>query len=307
VEEGRDGGTGPGRHWRRQIEVSTNGRPGLAARRTELAAFLRARRAGLRPTDVGLPDGSASGRRRTPGLRREEVAQLAGVSVTWYTWLEQGRDILASAQVIDALARALLLSPDQHRHFRELAGLAGPVGPGDQPPVDDLLPRLRQLVDAVMPNIASIYDSCFNYLVWNTAYARVRNDPGDLPSDRRNLLWMMFTDVQNRTRMTRWEPAARAVLSQFRAAVGQRPGEARLAEIVAALTEASPEFREWWAEYPVRYFRPATIGIDHPQAGRLALEVHQLRLAEQPDLLMVLQVPASRDDLERVSALLGRT
>ena len=252
----------------------------MAARRTELAAILRARRAGLRPADVGLPDGSASGRRRTPGLRREEVAQLAGVSVTWYTWLEQGRDILASAQVVDALARALLLSPDRNRHFRELAGLAGPAGPGDLPPVDDLLPRLRRLVDAVMPNIASIYDGCFNYLVWNAAYVRVRNDPGDLPSDRRNLLWTMFTYAQNRTR--------------------------RLAEIVAALTEASPEFRAWWAEYPVRYFRPATIGIDHPQAGRLALEVHQLRLAEQPDLLMVLQVPASRDDLERVSALLGR-
>ncbi len=312
MEEGRDGGTGPGgtgpgRHWRRQTEVSTKGEPRLATRRTELAAFLRARRAGLRPADVGLPDGSASGRRRTPGLRREEVAQLAGVSVTWYTWLEQGRDILASAQVVDALARALLLSADQHRHFRVLAGLAGPAGPGDQPPVDDLLPRLRQLVDAVMPNIASIYDGCFNYLVWNAAYVRVRNDPGDLPSDRRNLLWMMFTDTQNRTRMTRWEPAARAVLSQFRAAVGQRPDEPGLAEIVAALTEASPEFRAWWAEYPVRYFRPATIGIDHPQAGRLALDVHQLRLAEQPDLLMVLQVPASRDDLERVSALLGRT
>ncbi len=276
----------------------------MAARRTELAAFLRARRGGLRPADVGLPDGSASGRRRTPGLRREEVAQLAGVSVTWYTWLEQGRDIPASAQVVEALARALLLSPDQHRHLRELAGL-GPADPAGQPPVDDLLPRLRQLVDAVMPNIASIYDGCFNYLVWNTAYVRVRNDPGELPSDRRNLLWMMFTDARNRTRMTRWEPAARAVLGQFRTAVGQRPDEPCLAALVAELTRASPQFRQWWTEYPVRYFRPATIGIDHPRAGRLTLEVFQLRLAERPDLLMVMQVPASRDDLERVSALLG--
>ena len=276
----------------------------MAARRTELAAFLRARRAGLRPADVGLPDGSASGRRRTPGLRREEVAQLAGVSPTWYTWLEQGRDIPASAQVVEALARALLLSPDQHRHLRELAGL-GPAGQAGQPPVDDLRPRLRQLVDAVMPNIASIYDGCFNYLVWNTAYVRVRNDPADLPSDRRNLLWMMFTDAQNRTRMTRWEPAARAVLGQFRTAVGQRPDEPRVAAMVAELITASSQFRQWWTEYPVRYFRPATIRIDHPQAGRLALEVFQLRLAERPDLLMVVQVPASRDDLERVSALLG--
>ena len=173
----------------------------MAARRTQLAAFLRARRAGLRPTDVGLPDGSSSGRRRTPGLLREEVAQLAGVSVTWYTWLEQGRDISASAQVIDALARALLLGQDQHGHFRELAGLTAPA---TGTPADDLLPRLQRLVDAVTPNIASIYDGCFDYLVWNQPYVLVRNDPGDLPSDRRNLLWMMFTDTENRTRMTRW-------------------------------------------------------------------------------------------------------
>jgi transcriptional regulator with XRE-family HTH domain len=237
--------------------LSGKGEPGRAARRTELAAFLRARRAGLRPADVGLPDGSASGRRRTPGLRREEVAQLSGVGVTWYTWLEQGRDISVSAQVVDALARALLLRPDQHRHLRELAGLAGPAG---EPPVDDPRPRLQRLVDAVTPNVASIYDGCFDYLAWNTPYLRVRNNPGDLPGDRRNLLWMMFTDAENRARMARWEPAARALLSQFRAAAGQRPGNPRLAEIVAALTEVSPEFQEWWAEYPVRYFRPARPG-----------------------------------------------
>jgi transcriptional regulator with XRE-family HTH domain len=281
--------------------LSGKGDPGRA-RRTELAAFLRARRAGLRPADVGLPDGSATGRRRTPGLRRDEVAQLSGVGVTWYTWLEQGRDISASAQVVDALARALLLSPDQHRHLRELAGLAGPAG---GTPVDELRPRLQRLVDAVSPNVASIYDGCFDYLVWNTPYLRVRNNPGDLPKNRRNLLWMMFTDAENRARMARWEPAALALLSQFRAAAGQRPGDPRLAEIVAALTEVSPEFREWWAEYPVRYFRPATIGIDHPQAGRIAFDVFQLRLAEQPELLMVMQVPASDDDLGRVISLLG--
>jgi len=100
-----------------------------AARRAELAAFLRARRTRLAPADVGLPEGSASGRRRTPGLRREEVAQLSGVGVTWYTWLEQGRDISVSVQVIDALARALLLTSDQHRHLRELAGLPAPEPP----------------------------------------------------------------------------------------------------------------------------------------------------------------------------------
>jgi transcriptional regulator with XRE-family HTH domain len=275
--------------------------PGRPARRAALAAFLRAQRARLRPADVGLADGSASGRRRTPGLRREEVAQLSGVGVTWYTWLEQGRDIAASAQVVDALARALRLSPDQHRHLRELAGLTPPER---EMPADDVLPRLQRLVDAVTPNVACIYDLHFDYLVWNRPYVRVRDDPGKFPSDRRNLLWMMFTDAANRARMVRWEPAARAVLSQFRAAVGQRPDDPRSAEIVAALTDASPEFREWWAEYPVRYFRPATIGIDHPQVGRIALEVFQLRPVEHPDLLMVMQVPTSNHDLQRVTSLL---
>ena len=188
-----------------------------AARRTELGAFLRACRARLAPADVGLPDGSASGRRRTPGLRREEIAQLSGVGVTWYTWLEQGRDISASIQVIDALARALLLTDDQHRHLRELAGLPPPEPPV---PAGDMLPRLQRLVDAEAPCPASVYDEHFDYLVWNEPYALVRHDPGTLPASRRNMLWMMFTDPVNRARMVRWESAARAVLSQFRAAAG---------------------------------------------------------------------------------------
>jgi transcriptional regulator with XRE-family HTH domain len=167
------------------------------------------RRAWLTPADVGLPEGSASGRRRTPGLRREEVAQLSGVGVTWYTWLEQGRDISASPQVIDALARALLLNPDQHRHLRELAGLPAPE---PEWPGQDILPRLQSLVDAVAPSPASIYDSHFDYLAWNEPYAKVRHDPGALPAGRRNMIWMMFTDADNRARMTGWEPAARAVL-----------------------------------------------------------------------------------------------
>jgi hypothetical protein len=280
----------------------TSGEPqARPTRRTELGAFLRARRVRLTPGDVGLPDGSASGRRRTPGLRREEVAQLSGVGVTWYTWLEQGRDISASAQVIDALARALLLSGDQHRHLRELAGLPSP---DPSAAVGDLLPRLQLLVDAQVPSPASVYDEHFDYLAWNQPYARVRHDPQALPAGRRNMLWMMFTSPDNRARMVRWEPAARAVLSQFRAAAGRSPADPRFNELVAALTAASPEFRDWWADYPVRYFRPATIAIRHPDAGLIRLEMFQLRLVDQPHLTMVVQVPASETCRERVRSLL---
>jgi transcriptional regulator with XRE-family HTH domain len=253
---------------------------------------------------VGLPEDCDPGLRRTPGLRREEVARLSGVGVTWYTWLEQGRNISASEQVVDALARALLLDPDQRRYLRGLAGLATEAG---ETRIDDALPRLQRLVDAAAPNIASIYDMHLDYLVWNTPYTRLRHDPATLPGNRRNLLWMMFTDTQNRSRMVRWEPAARAVLSQLRAAVGQRPDDPRFATMVAELNELSPEFREWWAEYPIRNFRPATIKIDHPEIGRLDLEMFQLRPVEHPDLLMVLQVPASKDDLQRVTSLLAGT
>jgi transcriptional regulator with XRE-family HTH domain len=270
-------------------------------RRTELAAFLRTQRARLTPADVGLVTGSASGRRRTKGLRREEVAQLSGVGVTWYTWLEQGRDISASAQVIDALARALLLDQDQHRHVRELAGLPPPE---PQAADDGMVPRLQLLVDAAMPSPASVYDSHFDYVVWNQAYARVRHDPAGLPPGRANMLWMMFTDPANRAQMVRWESAAQAVLSQFRTVVGRSPDDPRFAELVTALTEASPQFRDWWSAYPVRYFRPATIGIKHAKAGLIKLQMFQLRLVDQPDLIAVIQVPADEASLDRVKSLL---
>ena len=276
--------------------------PPQSARRAELGAFLRTQRARLRPADVGLPEDSEPGRRRTPGLRREEVAQMSDVSVTWYTWLEQGRNISASEQVVEALARALLLDPDQRRHLRGLAGLSTATG---RTHTDDVLPRLQRLVNAAAPSIASVYDMYFDYVVWNTPYQRLRHDPALLPAGRRNLLWMMFNDAENRARMAGWEPAARAVLSQFRAAAGQRPDDPRFATITAELTDASPEFREWWAEYPIRDFRPATIRIDHPEIGRLNLEMFQFRPVEHPDMLMVLQVPRSMDDLQRVTSLLG--
>jgi MmyB-like transcription regulator ligand binding domain len=185
---------------------------------------------------------------------------------------------------------------------RDLAGLPPPDPPA---PPGDPRPRLQLLVDAAAPSPASVYDEHFDYLVWNEPYARIRPDPGTLPEGRRNLLWMMFTDAGNRARMVGWEPAARAVLSQFRAAAGRQPADSRFAELVAALTQASPQFREWWADYPVRSFRPATISLSHPGAGLIALEIFQLRLVERPGLVLVIQVPASPADRARVESLLA--
>src|SRR5215469_7818602 len=125
-----------------------------------------------------------------------------------------------------------------------------------------------------------------------------------LPARRRNLMWMMFAGPRPGAGTRHWEPAARAVLSQFRIAASQRPDDPRFAELITALGEASPQFREWWAEYPVRSFRPVTIVIDHPAAGPVAVELYQLRMAERPDITLVLQVPASAADLRRVTAVL---
>jgi hypothetical protein len=270
------------------------------SRRRELGTFLRAQRARLTPSDVGLPSGP--GHRRTPGLRREEVAQLSGVGLTWYTWLEQARPIPASAQVVDALASALRLGPDQHRYLRVLADLP-PLAPEAVPAA--ALPRLQRLVDATAPAPAAVYDVHYDYLVWNTPYVRVRHDPAAVAKDLRNLLWLLFTDPQIRASMQRWESAARAILSQFRTAAGQRTGDARFAEMVTALADASPEFRMWWAEYPVRSFAPTTISINHPKVGSIRLELFQLHPVEHPEALLVMQVPASNDDRRRISSLLG--
>ena len=224
------------------------------------------------------------------------------MGVTWYTWLEHGRPISASGQVIDAIGRALQLTPDEHEHLRLLAGLPAPEPAAAD---EDLTPRLQRLVDAALPNIASACDIHFDYLAWNRAYALLRHDPATLPADRRNQMWMMFADARRGAGTQHWEPAARAVLSQFRIAGSQRPADPRFTELVAALTRASPQFRAWWAEYPVRNFRPVTIIIDHPEAGPVAVEMYQLRPAERPDITVVLQVPASATDRRRVTAVVA--
>ncbi len=193
------------------------------------------------------------------------------------------------------------MTPAKHRHLRVLADLPIPnVGPAPAA----VLPRLQRLVDASAPNLASIFDSHFDFLAWNQPYVRVRcHDPATAPACQRNLLWALFTDSPLRRLMVQWEPAAHAVLTQFRAAAGQNTGDPRFTELVDALTETGPEFRTWWADYSVDGFAPSTIEINHPSQGRIALELFQLRPVEHPDLLLVIQIPATDGDGERVSRL----
>lgn len=268
-------------------------------RRTELAAFLRARRAQLKPVDVGLPEGL--GRRRTPGLRREEVCQLSGVGLTWYTWLEQGREITTSAQVIEALAVALRLDPDERRHLFALAGMAIPVPEADGVQSTEVIQRI---LDSLKPNPAYVLDERFDILAWNRSQSALWMDPGTVAAESRNLVWLMFTVASARELVVDWEGGARMLLAQFRAAAGRHAEDRRFAELAKGLSEASPEFAEWWDSYPVAEFDVGINQLNHPVVGRLDLHLVHLRLVENPALTVVLQTPVTDIDAKRLAGLL---
>ena len=191
-------------------------------RRKELADFLKTRRARLTPAQAGLPDG---GRRRTPGLRREEVAMLASVSTVWYTWLEQERDVRPSAQVLDSVAGALRLDPDEKAHLFALAdqGSYYPLVRREEV----VSPALRRALDALNPNPAYVMGRRWDKLAWNDAMTLVFGDLGSLPAKERNTLWSMFTNQRMRQTIPDWESHARHVLAQFRARLGPGTPEIR--------------------------------------------------------------------------------
>ncbi len=270
----------------------------VVSKHAELAAFLRARRADLKPEDVGLHP--APGRRNTPGLRREEVAQISGVGVTWYTWLEQGRVITASAHVIDALGRALHLDREAHCHLRYLADL--PVPEPDQMP-DGATPELDRLLATLMPAPACLLGPRFDFVAWNEMFAKLW-DPAGLPSGRQNVLWLAFADPAHRRTWVNWGDRSRALLAEFRAAAGQHAGDARFAELIDALNEASQEFRTRWSHYEVSQSINGPITIRHPEAGIIKLDVIELRVSGHSSLTLAVHVPVRPLDHKKLTALL---
>jgi transcriptional regulator with XRE-family HTH domain len=271
------------------------------ARRRELAAFLRARRAAIQPADVGLPEGT--GRRRTPGLRREEVAQLSGVGLTWYTWLEQSRDIPASPQIVTALANALRLDDDSRRHLYALAGL--PVSDTRPEEREHVLGSIQRMVAGLEPNPAYVMDERFDILAWNRAQAALWRDPGDVAPERRNLMWLAFTDPRLSSLIVGWERTVPELVAQFRAAAGRNPGDPRYAELVRELSAVSDGFRAWWDAYPVAEFDNGLREVDHPVAGRLHLDSAHLRLVADPTLTLVLHTPVGPDDATRLRQMMA--
>ncbi|MFW3169433.1 helix-turn-helix transcriptional regulator [Geodermatophilus sp. CPCC 206100] len=268
--------------------------------RRELAEFLLSRRRQVDPRAVGLP---AAGARRTPGLRREEVAMLSGVSHTWYTWLEQGRDIRPSRQVVDALARTLRLSPAEHEYVLRLSG-HGAGAPWAA--ARGMPPHVQRLVDALGPSPAYVITASWSIVGWNAAYERLYPGVATVPAADRNLLWLVFTDPAVRDLLGDWTTDSRRFLTQFRAEVGPRLADREVVDLVARLEAASGHFRAGWASHDVDRFSSGQRRFTHPEVGELLLEHHQLTPADAPHLQLVVYTAAAGSDaagkLARLSA-----
>jgi hypothetical protein len=255
-------------------------------RRTELGTFLRSRRERLSPENVGLP---TSVRRRTPGLRREEVAQLAGVGVTWYTWLEQGRPINASTQVLNALARTLKLDREEHNHLYRLAGVPAVVPPGEREAV--LEPEVY-LVLAEINSIACVLNERFDLLAWNRAYESifpaVRHDHGKY----RNAMWCVFTSEGCcHPYVNRAEEMPRMVAT-LRAGYAHHVGEPSWEMFIRDLLEASPAFAGLWARHEVAGYDTRRKIFLHPEGGQLRFKSLSMGIHASPGARMVVYTPA---------------
>jgi transcriptional regulator with XRE-family HTH domain len=269
-------------------------------RRQELADFLKTRRDALQPEDVGLPGG---GRRRTPGLRREEVALLAGVGTTWYTWLEQARDVRASREVLDALATALHLGDAEREHLVHLGR-----GSGARPaaPVETVAPAVRRLVESLEGTLAYVLGCRWDYLAWNDALSAVFGDPGEMPEGRRNHLWRLFTTPGPRQLSPNWEKSARLAVARFRNDYAPHLGDPWFEELIADLQETSPEFRAWWKEHKVKGHSDGRKCIVHPVEGQMKFEHASFRHNESAEQRLVLYSPVEADDtLAKVDRLVA--
>jgi transcriptional regulator with XRE-family HTH domain len=238
-----------------------------ALRSGELGAFLRARRAQLRPHDVGLPESDSH--RKVKGLRREEVAQLAAISVDYYTRLEQGR-VRASASVLTTLARALRLDEDQQSYLFQLAGKADARPRGR--PRQKVRPAMRRLIEQLDQTPAVVLGARMDILEWNHAAATLFTDFSSIPSGRRNYVRLVFTDPAVRAMHQQWEHDARDAVAALRMEAARNPDDPELAQLVGELSLQDIDFRNWWAEHRVNSSSYGTKHYRHPLVGDLTLD-----------------------------------
>lgn len=251
----------------------------------ELGDFLKTRRAKISPEQAGLPSGL---RRRTPGLRREEVASLAGIGVTWYTWLEQGRPIQVSAQLLESLSRVLMLNREEIVH---LYTLAQHIPPSCFPSYDTVHPMLQHVLDSFVYSPAMILDNRWNIIAWNRAAALVFYDYGQLERSKRNVLRIMFTDAVYARLFDDWETNARTMLGKFRAACSQYIEDPWITDFVSELRTASRDFDEWWSMHQIDKDREMYKLLHHPKAGQLHFEHTSFLIAEDTNLKMYVNTP----------------
>ncbi|MDR3034343.1 MAG: helix-turn-helix transcriptional regulator [Kitasatospora sp.] len=276
---------------------------------TALGEFLRTRRAQLRPEDAGLTP--YPGRRRVPGLRREELALLAGVSATYYTRLEQGHSANASDGVLDALARALRLTGDERAHLYDLARPSRTGRTTAYRPAK-VRPATKQLIDAMPQVPAVVLDRGNDVLAWNAlghALLAGHLDPTapDRPADRPNLTRLLFLDPHTRELHARWEEDARTAVAALRLAVGRYPEDRRLAQLVGQLAIQSPEFAAMWARHPVRDCAVGSKSLRHPLVGPLELQFESLPLSDGTTHRLLLYSAAPDSPSAAALALLTRT
>jgi transcriptional regulator with XRE-family HTH domain len=267
----------------------------------ELGQFLKTRRARVRPDDVGL---QPYGRRRVPGLRREELAQLAGVSVDYYVRLEQGRAGHPSEEVLDAIARALRLDDAERAH---LVDLSRPVRRRRTSPTERVRPEVRRLIDTLHHLPAMVIGRRMDVLAWNRLAAALVVDWGALPPEQRNSARHFFLDAGARELYSDWKEDARATVAWLRLAAGRHPDDAGLAELIGELSMKSEEFRRLWPRHDVREKTHGTKRFQHPIVGPLTLAYESLALPGDGDQTLVLYTAEPGSKSETALRLLAST
>ena len=259
-----------------------------------LGTYLRDRRTRLDPAALGF----AGGRRRTPGLRREEVAQRAGISPTWYTWLEQGRGGAPSADVLDRIAAGLMLTDPEREHLFML-GLGRPPEVRYKP-VDGVTPRLQRVLDAFTVSPAIIKTATWDVVAWNRAAAALLTDYAELPRERRNILRLIFADPDVRARQADWHDVARFVVGAFRADATRAGAGADITALVEELSRTSDEFAALWRDNDVVARGEGVKRLHHAALGLLELEFSAFAVDGRPELGMVVYNPATDDVADRI-------
>jgi len=262
-----------------------------------LGLYLRDRRTRLDPGAFGFP----TQRRRTPGLRREEVAQRANISPTWYTWLEQGRGGAPSPDVLNRIAGGLMLTEAEREHLFMLA-----LG---RPPevryksADGVTPRLQRLLDGMLASPAIIKTATWDVVAWNPAAALVLTDYGALRREERNILRLVFANDRVRGAQEDWESTARFVVGAFRADAVRAGAVSEVGQLVAELCATSPEFAALWADNDVRFHGEGTKRLRHPVLGAIELEYSGFAVEGRPDLGMIVYNPVDPDVADRIRAM----